>query len=180
MSNNMENISFIPNTQKGSEGYIVTQKKHPYRGYIIGFILTLIIYIGALRGVYWFYIMRPTSEYTQILADLNAKNSTYYPKDDLERTVYSVNAVIAQTYDPVEIVKTIEATYGSNFKTTSWLYNKQKKTITLSAQASSFEYAIEQVAKIKGVKGVVDVTYPGIDKSSDGDGVELGLSIKLK
>jgi hypothetical protein len=88
--------------------------------------------------------------------------------------------VIAQTYDPVEIVKTIEATYGSNFKTTSWLYNKQKKTITLSAQASSFEYAIEQVAKIKGVKGVVDVTYPGIDKSSDGDGVELGLSIKLK
>jgi hypothetical protein len=180
MLNNMENISFIPNTQKGLEGYVTVIEKHPYRGYIMGFVLALIVYVGVLSGIYWFYIMRPTSEYTQILADLNAKNSVYYPKDDLEKTVYNVNTVISQIYDPVEMVKAIEATYGSDFKTTSWLYNKQKKTIVFSAQASSFEVANSQIAKIKGVKGVVDVSYPGIDKSSDGVGVALNLSIKLK
>ena len=84
MSNNMENISFIPNRQKGLEGYVMTQKEHPYRGYIIGFILTLIIYIGVLGAVYWVYIIKPTNEYNQILSDLNARNSVYYPKDDLE------------------------------------------------------------------------------------------------
>jgi hypothetical protein len=128
----MQNISFIPNTQKGSEGYLIVKKEHPYRGYIIWFIFALIVYIGSLGGVYWFYIINPTNEYTQILADLNAKNSVYYPKDDLQKTVYNVNAVIAEVYDPVDIIKEIELTYDSNFKIISWTYNKQKKSMILS------------------------------------------------
>ena len=180
MSNNMDHINFIPNTQKSSEGYVIATEAHPYRGYIIGFILTLVIYAGILGGIYWFYVINPTNEYNQILADLNAKNSIYYPKDDLNQTLYSVNAVITQTYDIVAIIKEIEVTYDTNFKTVSWTYNKQKKIINLSARTSSFEAANSQVSKIKGVKGIVDASYPDIKKSSDGSGVTLDISIKLK
>lgn len=180
MSNNMENISFIPNRQKGSEGYVTIKEEHPYRGYIIGFILTLIIYIGVLGAVYWVYIIKPTNEYNQILADLNERNSVYYPKDDLEKTVYNVNTLISQTYNPVEIMKEIEATYTTGFKTSSWVYNRQKKTIILSVQALSFDDANSQISKIKEVKGVIDASYPDIRKNSEGSGVSLDILIKLK
>jgi len=180
MSNNMENISFIPNTQKGLEGYVTVIEKHPYRGYIIGFISALIIYIGVLSGIYWFYVINPTNKYTQILSDLNAKNSIYYPKDDLEQTVYNVNTIISQTYDITEIIQEIEATYDADFKTNSWTYNKQKKSIVFSAEAASFEVANSQIAKIKKVKGIIDVSYPDLTKSSERGGVNLNISIKLK
>jgi hypothetical protein len=176
----MENISFIPNTQKGSEGYISRKEEHPYGGYIIGFLSILIMYLGALGFVYWYFVIQPTNKYTQILADLNAKNSIYYPKDDLEQTVYNINTVISQAYDITEIIKEIEATYDIDFKTNSWVYNKQKKSIVFSAEASSFEAVNVQVDKIKKVKGVVDVSYPDLTKNSEKGSVNLNISIKLK
>lgn len=180
MSNNMENISFIPNTQKGSEGYVSIKEEHPYRGYIIGFIFILIMYIGSLGAIYWYYVIQPTNELNQSLSSLNAKNSIYYPKDDLQKTAYNVNAIIAEEYDLVAMIKEIEATYGPNFKTTSWAYNKQKKNIVFSATANSFEDANEQINKMKAVTGVLDVSYPDIEKSTDGSGVTLDITIKLK
>lgn len=180
MSNNMEHISFIPNTQKGSKGYISRKEEHPYRGYIIGFVLALILYILTLGVVYWYYVVQPTNILNQSISSLNAKNNKYYPQDDLKQTAYNINSVITQIYDPIEMIKAIEATYGSNFKTTSWIYNKEKKNINISATATSFEAANEQITKMKEIRGVIDVSYPGINKIGDGEGVSLDITIKLK
>jgi len=180
MSNNMENISFIPNTQKGSEGYVSAKEKHPYRVYIIGFTLLLIMYMGSLSFVYWYFIIQPTNKLNQSISSLNLKNSMYYPKDDLQNTLYNVNSLITESYDPVEMIKAIEATYSPDFKTTSLTYNKQKKNIVFTATANSFEAASEQITKIKAVKGVIDVSYPDIKKNNSGNGVSLDITIKLK
>ena len=91
-----------------------------------------------------------------------------------------MNTLISQTYNPVEIMKEIEATYTTGFKTSSWVYNRQKKTIILSAQALSFDDANSQISKIKEVKGVIDASYPDIRKNSEGSGVNLDILIKLK
>jgi hypothetical protein len=176
----MENISFIPNTQKNSEGYVSIKEERPYRGYIIGFLLILIMYIGALGFVYWYFIIQPTNTLNESIASLNAKNSIYYPKDDLQQTLYNLDSIISEAYDPVTMIKVIEATYGPNFKVTSWTYNKQKKNIVFSATANSFEDVNEQITKMKAVQGVVDVSYPDLKKSPDGNGVAIDITIQLK
>lgn len=176
----MENISFIPNTQKSSGGYIIDKKENRNKGIIIWLISILVLYISILAGVYWFYIIKTTNDLNQILSNLDSSNSAYYPKGDLQRIALSLNDIISKTYDPLPVIEQIEATYNSDFTGTSWTYDKDTKTISLSVNASSIELVVAQIDKLIAIPSIANIPFPDINKTSNESTISFDLMIKLK
>lgn len=172
----MEDIQFIPKKQKNI--YSDINKNN----FIIYFLLFLFIsYILSIGFVYWFFLIREQSRVDSLISELDSKNSSYYPKGfELEQSLNNLNYIINNSYNPIQIINSIESSYLSNSSVSNFVYSKSNKTISISMKVSSIEDVSNQVQKFSLIQGVANVDFNSIDSTKSNTVVSFVAEIRLK
>jgi len=174
----MDNIQFIPTKQKNIYSGLGKGKNN---GIIISFVILFIVYIGSIASIYWFVLLKEQSKIANMITELDSKNSTYYPKGlSLEQTLFNLNDIVNNAYNPIPVIKNIEAAYLPNATVTSFVYNNTNKIISISMQVPSITDVSVQVQKFNSIQGVIKVDSNSIDSSTNNSRVSFGVEIRLK
>lgn len=169
-------ITFIPDKQKNI--YLRVNKNNKV---IIGFIVLFVIYILLVGLFYWFFLLREQSKIDNLISELDSKNSVYYPKGlSLEQTLFNLNDIVNNAYNPIPVITNIESAYLPNSVVSSFFYNKTNKIITIAMQVPSLTNVSAQVQKFSLIDGVAKVDSNSIESSINNSLVSFGVEIRLK
>lgn len=172
----MNYISFIPENQKNI--YLSVNKSNKFIIWLVGL---FIIYIVSIGASYWFVLLREQSKIDALIAELDEKNSSYYPKDiNIEQTLFNLNDLINNSYDPIPVVNSIESAYLPNAIISNFIYNKTNKIISISMNVPSINDVNSQIQKFSSIEGVSKVDFNSINSSKENSQVLFGVEIKLK
>jgi hypothetical protein len=177
----MDAIKFIPQSQQRVDMAVTQKKQSSGQALIIVLIVLFVVYSAIVGSVYTLLVMRVQSNLTQSIAELDAVNESYYPKDvSLSDSLFNLKKIISDFYDPTAVIKPIESSYIANARVDGFSYNKNNKTINISLVTTSLNDVTEQISKFKALDGVSEADFSSTNLVGESSGVSSVITIILK
>lgn len=175
----MESFQFIPTSQKNIDQLISKKSSNLDSKVINWLIMLLIIYIIVVGVIYWLTIINEESKLKQKINIIDDKNLEYYPKGDLEQTLFNLNDLVYNVYNPISVIKSIEAAYIPNSRVKSFVYSKMNKSINFIMVVPSISDVTIQVQRFKEIKGITNVDFTSSNTVSGSSEASFNVTIRL-
>lgn len=175
----MESFQFIPTSQKNIDQLISKKSSNLDSKVINWLIMLLIIYIIVVGVIYWLTIINEESKLRQAITLIDVKNSVYYPKGDLEQTLFNLNDLVYNVYNPISVIKSIEAAYIPNSRVKNFVYSKMNKSINFIMVVPSISDVTIQVQRFKEIKGITNVDFTSSNTVSGSSEASFNVTIRL-
>lgn len=176
----MEKFNFIPINQKNIDQLTQSKEDNKFTSIIKLFIVLFIIYVITLISLYWFFVIQEKSKLVKSIGELDALNYQYYPKGNLEQSLFNINNLIVNFYDPNIVIKSVESSYIPNSNIDKFVYNKSNKTINIYMTVNSISDVTAQVEKFKAIDKVSNVNFSSTSSKNKNEGVSFDVTILLK
>ena len=175
----MESFQFIPTSQKNIDQLINKKSSNPDSKVIIWLTFLFIIYSITVGAVYWVTIINEESKLRQAITLIDAENSVYYPKGDLEQTLFNLNDLFDNSYNPIPVIKSIEAAYIPNSMIKNFLYSKIDKSINFTMMVPSINDVTVQVQRFKNIKEIAGVDFEKASTVAGNSEATFNVKIRL-
>lgn len=176
----MDEIKFVPQSQKNIENLLNQNNKGKSFGIIYLLCVLFFVYCAVSGGGYWFFVVQEKSNITKKIQELDNSNQKYYPSTDLNQSLFNVSDLIANYYNPTNAIKSIESNYVSGSKVLSLSYNKINRVVNISMVALSINDITTQAGRFNSLPLVASSSFSEVSAYNDGAGFAFSVEIKLK